>query len=191
MELVLIRHGRPERVDNDPGGADPELTELGHRQAKAAAVYLSSEPITRIYASPQRRAQQTADPIADSFGVPLETIDGLAEYDYGHPSYIPAEEYGRLSADELQELVDHLIAEPFTRRVLDSFEHIVASNPGRSVAAVCHGGVISTILAHVLGTDPTRYYDTDYTSITRVKAARDGRRSLASFNECHWLRDLR
>lgn len=190
MELVLVRHGRPERVDHDPAGADPGLNELGHRQAKAAAEFLKPEPIAAVYSSPQRRAQDTAAPIAAVFGLPVVTLDGLAEFDLGHTSYVPGEESGPLSAAEIQSLMDQISAPAFHERVHRSFDDIVAAHPGRNVAVVCHGGVISLFLSTILGTDPTRYYDSAYTSVTRVRASRSGRRSMASFNECHWLRDL-
>ena len=41
MELLLIRHALPVRVEGAEGtAADPELAELGHEQARALAEYL-------------------------------------------------------------------------------------------------------------------------------------------------------
>ena len=41
MELILIRHGLPEKViRSDGGAADPNLSEQGHRQAAQVADYL-------------------------------------------------------------------------------------------------------------------------------------------------------
>ena len=44
MELILIRHGLPIRVDNSETGeeADPSLSPLGLRQAEALADWLLS-----------------------------------------------------------------------------------------------------------------------------------------------------
>lgn len=190
VELVLIRHGRPERIDHDPDGADPGLTELGHRQAAAMARYLEREPISALYVSPQLRAQHTADPLAQRLSLSPSTIHGLAEFDLGHPSYIPGEERAPLTAKELQDLLDVVTSDAFQDRVISTMSSIIDSNPERTVAAVCHGGVISSFMSHLLGTNPTTYYNTEYTSVTRVRASRSGRRSLISFNECHWLRDL-
>ncbi|NNC81015.1 MAG: histidine phosphatase family protein [Acidimicrobiales bacterium] len=190
MELVLVRHARPERIDHDPNGANPALTDLGHRQAAAMARYLADHPIEHVYVSPQLRAQQTASPLIDTLSVPHTTVDGVAEYDLGHSMYIPGEEYGPMTAEDLDELIEGLTGDAFQSRVLESMDLIINENPGRTVAVVCHGGVISTLVADILGTDPRNYFDTSYTSVTRVRASRSGRRSLASFNECHWLRDL-
>ena len=190
MELILIRHGRPERVDHDPAGADPGLTELGHRQAKGMAEFLGREPIASLYVSPQRRARETAIPLAGALAIEPTVVDEVAEFDIGHPSYIPGDEAGPMTAAELQQLLDAVTAAAFRERVLGAVNRVVDANPGRTSAIVCHGGVISTVLGDVLGTPPEVYYDSDYTSITRIRASRSGRRSMASFNERHWLREL-
>ena len=82
MRLILVRHGRP-----DEGGAetpnDPPLSEDGRRQARAGARLLGSEGITRIIASPLRRARETAEPLAKGLGLPVEIIDLWAEADRG------------------------------------------------------------------------------------------------------------
>lgn len=190
MELVLIRHGRPERIDHDPNGADPGLTDLGHRQAKAMAHALTHETLGAIYVSPQLRALHTADPLAAAHDHTPDVVAGIAEFDLGHPSYIPGDEAPPLTRQELDELTQALVAPAFRDRVLGSVGDIVARHSGETVAAVCHGGVISTVLSDVLGTDPTVYFSTDYTSVTRVRVSRSGRRSMASFNERHWLNGL-
>ena len=43
MDLVIIRHGRPERDERTEGAgtADPPLSDLGRRQADATAELLS------------------------------------------------------------------------------------------------------------------------------------------------------
>ena len=53
MRLIFIRHG-------DPNYALDQLTELGERQAQAAAIRLENEGIHKIYASTMGRAVQTA-----------------------------------------------------------------------------------------------------------------------------------
>jgi probable phosphoglycerate mutase len=44
MELLLIRHALPVRVEGAEGtAADPDLSDLGHEQAKALAAWLADE----------------------------------------------------------------------------------------------------------------------------------------------------
>jgi probable phosphoglycerate mutase len=189
VELILIRHGRPERIDFDPDGADPALTELGHRQAKSMAEHLAVEKIDALYVSPQKRAIETAQPLAAALGHTPTIVDGIAEFDLGHTSYVPGEEAGPPSPDELDALIAAVTAESFVGRVIESMGTFIDDHPGERIAAVCHGGVISTMLTDVLGVDGIPYFDSEYTSVTRIKAS-NGRRSMMSFNECHWLRSL-
>ena len=61
MELILIRHGLPHRVENEDGSpADPELSEEGIEQAEKLARWLENEKIDAFYCSPLMRAIMTA-----------------------------------------------------------------------------------------------------------------------------------
>jgi len=87
MELILVRHGQPAWTRPDGTGAnDPELTDLGHAQARLAATRLADSEdvpgrgdVDRLFASPTVRAQQTAAPIAETLDLPVETLDWLEE----------------------------------------------------------------------------------------------------------------
>jgi broad specificity phosphatase PhoE len=75
--MILLRHGQSEfnlhfsATKRDPGIKDPVLTPLGRQQAEAAAEALAAAGITRIIASPYRRALQTAEPLARRLGLPV------------------------------------------------------------------------------------------------------------------------
>src|SRR5262245_49809422 len=77
MELVLIRHALPVRRELLEGVADPELSEAGVLQAAHLADYLAAESIDAVYASPLRRAIETAAPIAARFGIEVAVLDGI------------------------------------------------------------------------------------------------------------------
>ena len=74
MELLLVRHALPVRRELVDGAADPELSADGHAQAEHLATYLSSEHLDAIYASPLRRAYQTAEPIAAQHSIDVRTL---------------------------------------------------------------------------------------------------------------------
>ena len=95
MELILIRHAEPHRVEADANGggpADPGLTTRGREQSARLAEWLAAEPITHVVSSPLRRARETAAPLATRLGLELEVDRELREYDTGSGSYIPIEE---------------------------------------------------------------------------------------------------
>jgi broad specificity phosphatase PhoE len=82
LRLVLARHAETDAnirlvLDSLPPG--PPLTELGLRQADALADALAVEPVAGVYASTALRAQQTAQPVADRHGLPVEIAAGLHE----------------------------------------------------------------------------------------------------------------
>ena len=93
MELLLIRHGLPERVVNeDATPADPPLSKVGRDQAERVAAWLAGTSIDRIYSSPLRRARETAAPLATRHALELQIADGVREYDADSDFYIPMEE---------------------------------------------------------------------------------------------------
>jgi probable phosphoglycerate mutase len=79
-EIVLVRHGEP---DWTPGGGvavdDAGLTARGSAQAEVVAAALAARPFDALYASPLRRAQETAARVARAAGVPMHTVSDLAE----------------------------------------------------------------------------------------------------------------
>jgi probable phosphoglycerate mutase len=190
MELLLIRHALPVRIDEGAvdGPADPELSELGRAQAEALASWLGAEHVDALWCSPMRRAQETAAPVADRLGLDVRLDEGLAEFDREALSYIPIEELKAAGDPRWNEVPEQ--PEHFRRVVVDAVEAIVGAHPGQRVAVVCHGGVINAYAAHVLGIDDPLFFLPTYTSISRVFAASTGERSIASLNEAAHLRDL-
>lgn len=196
MELLLIRHALPLRVEGFEGPADPELSEAGHHQARYLAEYLAEERIHAVLASPLRRAVQTAEPVAQQQGVELRVVDGIAEYDRDASEYIPIEQLKAEGHPGWQDVLSGAVhraqgVDPYEFRTnaVAALEEIIAANSGHKVAAVCHGGVINAYMSHVLHIeDPSGFFYPNYTSIHRVAAARSGERSLLSLNETAHLR---
>ena len=81
VTVHLLRHGEVFNPDGVLYGRLPgfRLSELGERQAKAAAEWLSGRPITHLVSSPLERARQTAQPIADVTGLSVAVDDRLIE----------------------------------------------------------------------------------------------------------------
>src|SRR5829696_10414612 len=92
VELILVRHGLPVRIDDADGPADPELSDEGRAQAVRLAGWLGRDAIDAVYVSPMRRALETAAPLADALGVDAVVDEELAEFDRDAHFYIPLEE---------------------------------------------------------------------------------------------------
>ncbi len=197
MELVLVRHALPVRIDatHDGSPADPGLADLGRQQAARVVEALRGERVDAVYSSPARRARETSEPLAAALGLPVTVVDGLNEFDSGHSSYVPVEEL-RAEADERwQQLVRgelHPSVDPLAFRagVVDAVEGVVAAHPGGRAVLFSHSGTINAYAGHVLSQERPLWFAPAYASVTRVGAARDGRRGVVSLNETGHVRDL-
>jgi broad specificity phosphatase PhoE len=192
MQLLVIRHALPLRTE--PGqGADPDLSEDGIEQAKRLPDALSRFPIKRLVSSPQRRALQTAQPVADALGLTVDVDARLAEYDYGLSHYTPIEE---ASQEDLQRLIDgHLPGdvdeEAFKARVKEGVDDLVAAADHEdTVALFSHGGVINALVHDIMKTQRLLCVQVDYAGVTRLLSSRTGTLGVASINGTEHVWDL-
>ncbi|HMZ15729.1 MAG TPA: histidine phosphatase family protein [Mycobacterium sp.] len=195
MQLLLVRHALPFRTEAGEG-ADPELSEEGWQQARRLPDALARFPITRLVSSPQRRAFQTAEPVAEALGLSVDIDDRLAEYDRGLSHYVPIEqvrtehpeEWARMAAGHLPGTVDE---DAFRGRVAAALADIVAATEhDDTVAVFSHGGVINVVLHELLGTARLLSFPIDYVSVTRLLYARSGQGTVAAVNSTEHVWDL-
>ena len=199
MDLIVIRHGRPERDERVEGAgtADPPLSDLGRRQADATAEFLAGERIDHVMASPMQRARATAEPLAQRLGLAVELHEGLKEADHYRTRYVPAEEM-TMDDEIVQEFLGDKFAmfgplggfEQWRRDVVATFDDIVDRNKGKRVAVYCHGMVMGTYLTALIGHGDPFILTPDYCGIVRVRAASNGIRTIRSANETGHIRAL-
>jgi broad specificity phosphatase PhoE len=198
MELVLVRHALPERIDATAGGApaDPGLVDRGREQAERVVQALAHDRVDAVYSSPAARALQTAAPLARALGLQVVVEPGIAEFDSGDGSYVPVEEL-KASGDPRWELLARgdlysVGVDPaaFRERVVAAVEAVAARHPGGRAVLFTHAGAINACTGQLLGQTRAIWFAPAYCSITRVAAARDGRRGLVSLNETGHVRDL-
>jgi broad specificity phosphatase PhoE len=195
MQLLLIRHALPLR--SEPGeGSDPELSKSGTEQARRLPDALARYPISRLVSSPQRRANQTAEPVAGELGLPMEVDERLAEYDRDMAAYIPIEqvraenpeEWARLANGHLPSGVDE---DAFRARISAAVDDLVAAaDHDDTVAVFSHGGVINVLLHQILGTARLLSFPIDYASVTRLLYARTGQATVVAVNGTDHVWDL-
>jgi alpha-ribazole phosphatase len=104
--IAFVRHGQTaaNEAGRLQGRIDPDLTELGRVQAARLGDHFATQPVTRVIASPLRRAIETATPIADAHGLAVEADPRLVELDYGEwdargLSDVDSDEWARWRAD--------------------------------------------------------------------------------------------
>ena len=195
MQVLLIRHALPLRSEHGEG-SDPDLSEEGLAQIARLPDALARFPISRVVSSPQRRAIQTAEPVAAAHELPVEIDDRFAEYDRDLPHYIPIEqirdenpqEWARMAEGRLPSTVDE---DAFRARVRAAVDELVAAaDPEDTVAVFSHGGVINILLHEILGTARLLSFPVDYASLTRLLYSRSGQATVATVNAVEHVWDL-
>ncbi len=149
--LILIRHGITEwnKEKRYCGHKDVGLSNEGRSQVKLLSVRLNTAIIDKVYCSNRKRAMQTARMLFKR--TRIIPRQGLREISFGVLEGLRHEEImeKRISVYEkwLKDPFTNNIprAEPmngFKKRVESALSNIVRLNPGKTIAAVCHGGVI-------------------------------------------------
>ena len=168
----------------------------GIEQAKRLPDALARFPIARLISSPQRRAVQTAQPVADALGLDIGIDDRLAEYDRDLAHYIPIEqiaaeypeELARLASGHLPSAVDE---DAFLARINDGIRDIASTGDHEDTVAVfSHGGVINGLLHSILRTDKILCVNVDYAGVSRLLSSRKGELYVASVNGTEHVWDL-
>jgi broad specificity phosphatase PhoE len=123
------------------------------------ARHLASEPIAAIYSSPQRRALQSADLIAQPHARSCEVVRGLREINFGDLEGLTYDEIATRYPDVYRQWMDQPTEVQFPNgesfremciRVRSAIAQIQQRNAGRTFAIVTHGGVIRIVIAQAL-----------------------------------------
>jgi ribonuclease H / adenosylcobalamin/alpha-ribazole phosphatase len=152
--VLLVRHGETrETADRRyPGAHDPSLIERGRTQAVALAGTLQAVVFDAVFASPSRRARETAAPLASQSHVDLHVLNELAEMSFGRLSGLSFGEAALMFPDVLRRWMDNPFevtlpeGEPFldfVGRVRRVRRQLTREWAGRTIAVITHGGVIA------------------------------------------------
>jgi probable phosphoglycerate mutase len=207
VEVVLARHGSVDHHPSDRlvgadgvigGHADPDLSELGRRQALALTQRLRGVATSALFATSLARTQQTAAPLAAELALkPLiepdlrEVYLGDWEGVFGrHPDHEPVIrqmlETGRWDMIPNAESMDHL-----AQRVRAGLERVAAAgDAGSTVVAVVHGGIVAEACRQVTDSRPFAFLHAENASITRLVRLASGRWELHGFNDVSHLADV-
>jgi broad specificity phosphatase PhoE len=155
--IWLVRHG--DCYEGMSEGSDPPLSRLGRDQAARLAERLKRAGPTAFYASPLRRAVETARIIG---GDDVHVDKRLVEIDL---------ELGENGALEFRESAASVI-----ERMRGAIDDIVAAHAGEHVVVVTHGVALMAYIADVLHLEPGQVRLLPfYTSISVVRALGDVR----------------
>ncbi len=163
LRLLLVRHGESEANHERrmQGRLDSPLTPRGRRQAEAIAARIASMgKLDALYASPLRRAFDTARAIAAATGAEPIVLPDLMETDIGQATGLSWEDFAarwpRHARGIRRGAEDASWPGGESRRQLGeraarAIDDIVSRHAGQgTVAVVSHGGTLRWVVAHLM-----------------------------------------
>ena len=198
--LLLLRHGQTELSVQRrySGRGNPALTDLGRRQAEAAAEYVARRGgIAAVITSPLQRAYDTATAAAKALGLDVAVDDDLIETDFGAWEGLTFAEAAERDPELHRNwLRDTSIAPPngesfasVADRVRRARDRIVAEYSGATVLVVSHVTPIKTVLQQALDAGPNILYrlHLDLASLSIAEFYPDGKASVRLVNQTAYL----
>ena len=160
--LILVRHSEPEIEPDKPASAW-RLSERGRTRAKQLAEELRGLTPASVWSSKEPKAMETAQILADSLKIPVQTADGLEEHHRRNVPYFPTQ-------DEFEQAVEQffrnpqklMLGEETAQQALQRFtaaiNSIIAADPAETAIVVTHGTVMTLYIANVSGVEPMRFW---------------------------------
>jgi broad specificity phosphatase PhoE len=165
LNLILVRHGLTDWNEEGRliGRTGVRLNSRGRVQAERAAEAMRALPIQAVFSSPQRRALETAEPIAELHGLAVETDPGLDEVWLGRwQGKLVRELRGDPDLEKYIEDPTYVCdaIEPAAQvqaRVVAVTERLRSEREDGAFVLVSHGDPLRLLLAHYLSMDLPSY----------------------------------
>ncbi|HTI77973.1 MAG TPA: bifunctional RNase H/acid phosphatase [Mycobacterium sp.] len=198
--FLLLRHGQTELSTQRrySGRGNPALTDVGRRQAEAAAQFLAQQGgIDAVITSPLQRAYDTAASAAKALGLDVTVDHDLIETDFGGWEGLTFGEAAERDPEQHRRwLRDTSIAPPdgesfdsVAQRVRRAQARIINEHNGESVLVVSHVTPIKTLLRMALDAGPGILYrlHLDLASLSIAEFYPDGVASVRLVNQTAYL----
>ena len=153
MKFYVTRHGEAvwNVYNKICGRTDVELTEKGREQARQLAQRAGEYQIDLILCSPLQRAHETAQTVANRWGIPLVVDERLIEQNYGIFEGKDRQDAGFLAnkrqfAFRYPEGGESMMQMAW--RVYSFIEDVKKNHSDKNVRGGCHGGVCRIIRSY-------------------------------------------
>jgi probable phosphoglycerate mutase len=152
--IYFLRHGENKAnltKEFSCRKVDYSLTPRGVLQAQQTAAFFKTQPIDAIYASPLKRAAETADIVGKALGLPVITLEALREINVGELE--GADDLAaawELHNDLLQSWFDGDVERRFPggesqveliARMRGAVSQVLQDRDGKHILFVAHGGI--------------------------------------------------
>ena len=151
-KLILVKHSLPQ-IDPAVPAAQWLLAPEGQRRSHLLAQQLAAYQPARICSSPEPKAHQTAQLIAQTWGVQTDIINGLEEHHRSSAGYLEQGEFRRAVQDFFAKPHEHVFGEETAQEAYHRFHlaitHIMKEETTDTRIVVAHGTVITLfVCAH-------------------------------------------
>ena len=194
ITLYLVRHGETEwnKSGRYQGSTDVALSDMGLAQAEKTAEYFQNIPLDGVISSPLQRAKVTAEGIAKTHGLALETTPALQELCFGDWEGKSFGEIDKLWPGMMDEMYHHpdRLRLPHGESFLDCQKRTMAfigellqRGDNKSYVIVSHGAAIRTIICAMLGIPLARSWNMGLSnaSVTTIRHY-VGEKNMADLN---------
>lgn len=187
ITIDLIRHGDVAAGTKLLGKTDEPLSSLGWQQMRAA-IRDKESTWHKIISSPLLRCSAFSEELANNLSLPLEINHKFEEMDFGlWDGQLFSDLYSGRDTEKLMQLMgDPSSVTPpegesyanFQLRVISGWDTLLTSLHQDQIPhslLVIHGGVIRTIMSHVLGFPSTNLFrlEVPYACMSRLKQYED------------------
>lgn len=162
---VLARYLTHPQVAIDPQRDIPlwHLSESGYARVAALVARQALVGTTRVISSDETKALETARPLAELLGCPVEIRPAMHENDRSATGVLPPEEFER-TADRFFAMPDQSVrgwetARAAQQRIVAEVEACLADAPTGDILFVGHGGVGTLLYSALMGLPISREYD--------------------------------
>jgi len=168
-QLIIARHGETDWNVGEVfrGRADVPLNETGLAQAEALGRHLAGLDVEAVYASPLKRAVDTALAVSTHHRLEVDIAPELVDFDYGawqgltrqqvrekYPAFLER----WLTQPHLAAIPDGERLDDVTRRARGLVDRVVAHHPG-TVVLVSHRVVNKVLICSLLGLDNSHFWN--------------------------------
>lgn len=192
----IVRHGETDFNASGrwQGHYDSALNERGHDQARALAAHLLDTGIEHIYSSDLQRCIQTAQPLADQLGTPVQIESRLREIHVGVFQGLTraeverdyADVYARYRVDDNFTIPNGESRIALQTRSFEAWEDLTSQQHVSTVLMVTHGGTLRMLMKRLFPHERGIMGPVGNTALTRIRW-RAGNWHIESLYDRSWL----
>ena len=160
-KIILVKHSSPDIIPEIPAN-EWHLSAEGRQRCQVLADELAGHDLDLIFSSPEPKAQETAQIIAQQLVKPLFIVPGLHEHERKTVRFSNGDQF-EASVKEFFEQPDALVfgeetAAQSLNRFSSAVDQLISQNRDQNLVVVSHGTVITLFVANNCSIEPFPFW---------------------------------